>query len=73
MHLSGSILNVISALQTSAGHFLLRMCSSYSSLKYLNVVSTGLGAVWPSPAQGCVFDSGGKVFKPFNVLLSAFA
>src|SRR5512139_695301 len=35
--------------QTFAGHFLSFMCASYSSLKYLSVLSTGFGAVCPRP------------------------
>ena len=31
------------------GHFLFVMCASYSYRKYLSVVSTGFGAVWPRP------------------------
>ena len=36
-------------LQTPAGQRLCTMCSMYSLRKYFSVLSTGLGAVWPSP------------------------
>src|SRR4030067_1345675 len=48
-HSSCSILNMPSPLHTFALQYLSLICSSYSSLKYLIVVSTGLGALVPSP------------------------
>src|SRR4030065_404091 len=36
-------------LQTFALQYLSFICSSYSSRKYLIVVSTGFGALWPRP------------------------
>ena len=49
LHLVGSMEIFSSAEHSWAGHFLSRMCASYSSRKYRMVVSTGLGAVWPRP------------------------
>src|ERR1035438_6162873 len=43
------ILKVLRSLHTPAGHFRSKMCASYSSLNNLSVLSTGLGAEWPSP------------------------
>ena len=42
-------------MQTIAGHFLSLIWASYSSLKYLRVVRTGLGAVWPRPQRDISF------------------
>src|SRR3990167_3176537 len=47
IQVEGSIRYFISFLHTPAGHFFLFICASYSSLKYLIVVSTGFGAVAP--------------------------
>src|SRR6185437_2293813 len=44
-----------SMVQTPAGQRLCTMCSMYSSRKYLSVLSTGLGAVWPSPHRLVLF------------------
>jgi len=49
VHISSSMLYLMSALQTPAGHRFSLIWASYSSLKYLIVLKTGLGAVWPSP------------------------
>ena len=49
VHLSTSILNVLSSVHTPAGHFLSNICASYSSLNHFNVLKTGFGAVCPSP------------------------
>ncbi len=40
---------VSSAWHWWAGHRRFAMCASYSDRKYLRVVSTGFGAVWPRP------------------------
>src|SRR5581483_3901030 len=37
--------------QTPAGHRCSSMCAAYSSRKYFSVVTTGLGALWPSPQR----------------------
>ena len=48
VHFSSSILYVMRSLQTPAGHLLSLIWALYSSVKYLIVLSTGFGAVWPS-------------------------
>src|SRR3990172_8451975 len=48
-HSECSIVKTPRPLQTFALQYLSFMCSSYSSLKYLIVVRTGLGALLPSP------------------------
>ena len=48
IHLS-VIVYFVKALQTPALHLWFNICSIYSSLKYLSVLKTGLGLVWPSP------------------------
>ena len=51
VHFSGSMQKSTSAVQLAAGQRLSLMWASYSSRKYLIVVSTGFGAVWPSPQR----------------------
>src|SRR5690554_5391601 len=47
LHFSGSIAYPLSAWQTPARHFLSTTWAIYSSLKYLSIDRTGLGAVLP--------------------------
>src|SRR5664279_4625687 len=49
VHLSTSIENVLSPLQIFARHFLSKICSSNSSLKFLRALMKGFGAVCPRP------------------------
>src|SRR3990170_691355 len=49
LHFSSFTLNSISGVQTRAGQRCSLMCATYSSRKYLIVVSTGLGEVCPRP------------------------
>src|SRR5512143_3931572 len=51
LHFSSFTLNSMSGVQTRAGHLWSLMCASYSSRKYLIVVRTGLGEVWPRPQR----------------------
>src|SRR5579864_323671 len=37
--------------QWPAGQRFSRICAAYSAGKYFNVLTTGLGAVWPSPQR----------------------
>src|SRR5512135_745854 len=57
LHSFSSIMNVVRLRQTPALHHLSFMCDSYSSLKYLIVVSTGLGAVCPRPQRDAAMMS----------------
>ena len=49
LHFDWSTTNLTSGVQTLAGQRCSLICASYSSRKYLIVVSTGLGEVWPRP------------------------
>jgi len=49
VHLSTSIVNVLRPLQIFALHFLSKICSSNSSLKFFRALRKGFGAVCPSP------------------------
>src|SRR5664279_40230 len=55
VHLSTSIENVLSPLHILALHFLSKICSSNSSLKFLRALMNGFGAVCPSPHREVSF------------------
>src|SRR5664279_4839130 len=55
VHLSTSIENVLRPLHIFALHFLSKICSSNSSLKFLRALINGLGAVCPSPHREVSF------------------
>src|SRR5512147_1872853 len=55
LHLSLLTTNLMSGVQTRAGQTWSLIWASYSSRKYLIVVRTGFGEVWPRPQSDASF------------------